>query len=1131
VRFANAQEKPPEEGSGKTVEMLPAPTDWERLIYLPYKNLKVVFDKEGAAVFMPYGQFLKMWDKLRVGDPRDPARPSVNAVITEAAYTGKIAGDIAQIEAALTIQVLGKPWVEVPIQFGDAAIGKVTSTDDKVLLQATGNGTYALLFPKAGEHKVKLELSAKIRTSPDGRSIEVDCPPSGITSFDLTVPAGDQAVEITPQAVVTPQQTDDKTTRIKANLGATKKIAARWRPRLSTAPQMEVLTTVQNVLDMRIADGLVHTHATLTYQVLRGQVDQLQIAVPLDHRILDVASAGLKSWKAAKEEKSQVVTIDLLGGESKTIVVEVFTERPVPEEPLDLAGVDEAGAYRGIHALGEARENGIVVVGQSADLSLAVQQQSGLVRIEAGEVPEALRRPENQFYKYYTPKFRLQVAVKPVEPRLLVDHRMQLVFRDDELQVLSRLAYTVERAGVFELRFKLPENLKIDRVDCDPMKEFQTPEGEGLLIVVLREKTLGQIGVTISGHRAFDPADKESHPLPLIEPLATARENGIVTVYAPDSLEIIADEKGVQGAQPTRPDGGVAAQVGPARLVSAWGFTRRPEIPVRTERKPTRLTAAVATTIDVRQDLTEVVTIINYAVLYAGTDTFRFAVPEAVAGDVQIESADPAGSPIKQKSRADAAEDGWVAWTVVMQRELTGRIPIRVRYDLKPEQTNKVAQIVVEPLRVLDSPGKTDAAPAIVPAAVSGEITVQKDRALSVSAKGDDLEPIDVRELTLLPQEGNLAYRYFKQPEKLATPFKLGLTATRHEIQEVVETVVAQALVEMVVTEEKVATYRCRYRLKTSERQRLPIELPKDVEILDTFVAGKRVELEKDAEKAESKDRAAFTVNVARATPSDEPFVVTLVFRAPFDKNPLRGRGGNLKLQLSQLGREVKPGYSAVPVQQLRAVVWVPKEFTLVGTPKDFTAEQPTRIDLVAGAVGYSLSTAHLDSWFADSAGAAGTGFAFTTAGRAYTYGRLGAADVIEVSYWRTNWFTWVISGAVAVIAIVLAYTSWENRLSILLLVAFGCAMYALRDADQTLNGIAAARWGIAAMLAYWFIHALNRPRQKPAPAVYTASDPGTAVSSMAAVIPPPSAVAPPAESPPEPPAEPGAPPAGDKAT
>ncbi len=332
--------------------------------------------------------------------------------------------------------------------------------------------------------------------------------------------------------------------------------------------------------------------------------------------------------------------------------------------------------------------------------------------------------------------------------------------------------------------------------------------------------------------------------------LAVARENGLIFVYAPESLEVIADEKGVQGAQPTRPDGSVPLQVATSRLASAWSYTRRPEIPVRTERKPTRLTASVATTINVRQDLTEVTTFVNYLVQFAGIDTFRLAVPEQFAVQVQIESADPAGLPLKQKSRADAAEDGWVVWTVVTQREVTGRVPLRVRYDLKPEQNDKIRKITVEPIRVVDTPGKAADAAPIVPAGISGELTVLKDRSLSVEAQGDDFEPIDVRELTLLPQEGNLAYRYFKQPEKLATPFKLELTATQHEIQEVVETVVAQALVEAVLTEDKVVTFRCRYRLKTSERQRLSIELPKDVEILDSFVAGKRVELEKDAGKA-----------------------------------------------------------------------------------------------------------------------------------------------------------------------------------------------------------------------------------------------------------------------------------------
>lgn len=1099
----SAQDNPSTGDLPKPAETKPTPEDWERLIYLPYKNLRTVFEKEGAAAFMPYGQFLKMWEKLQTTDMKGPTKPPVNAVITEAAYVGKIEKDVAKIEANLTIQVLGKPWVELPIQFGDAAIGKMTASDDKVLLQGTGNGTYALLFPKAGEQKIKLELTTKVRTSPDGRSLELECPASGITNFELSVPAADQTVEVTPQAAVSPVGGDEKITRIKANLGATKKIAARWRPRVSTAPVMEVLTSVQNVLDVRLADGLVHSHATLTYTVLRGQLDQLRIGVPLDHRILDVTAPGMKAWKSAKEEKSQVITVDLLSGDAKSIAVEVHTERPAPQGAFDIAGVAEDGTYRGIHALGEVRENGFLVVGQAADLSLTVDEQSGLVRVEAGEIPEALRRPESQFYKFYTPKLRLLVTAKPVEPRLLADHRTQLVFREDEVQLTSHLTYTVERAGVFELRFAIPEGLKVDRVDCEPMKEFQAPEGMNQLIISLREKTKGQIAVTVTGHIPVDPAKKDFAALPLLEPQGLARENGTIFVFAPEAIEVITDEKKVQGAQPNRPDASQIQAVANARLASAWTYTRKPDIPVRTERKPTRLTASIGTTINIYQDRAEVVSLVNYNVQFAGIDTFRLAVPEAVAENVQIEPVDPSATPVKQKQKAEAAEEGWIPWTVVLQREATGNVAFRVRYDLKLKLEKGDGTLPFSVVRVLDTPGKTEGAPAVALASILGEITVQKDKSLAVAAKGEALEAIDVRELTLLPQEGTLAYRYYKQPEKLADPFTLELSVSKHDIQEVVETVIDRALVEAVVTEDKSVTYRARYRLKSSERQRLAVDLPKDSEILDLLVAGNRVAPEKADAGGSASAWDSYRVNVARKTASDEPFVLSIVFRAPFKDSPLRGRGGNLRLNLPRIGGANAADTHKIALQELRIAVWVPKEFSLVGTPSGFTPDQTTHFDLIRGAIGYAPGTTNLDQWFGDQSSGL---FAFTTSGRAYQYHKLGAADGVEVSYWKTSWYTWVVSIALAAIGAILAWTSWENRLTLLLIAGFAAAMYGLRDADQTLNLLAAARYGLLAMLAYWLIRAVTRPRLATSSVAFIPGDPKTAVSALGAVIPPPSA-------------------------
>ncbi|WP_339910604.1 hypothetical protein, partial [Symmachiella dynata] len=180
--------------------------DWERLIYLPYKNLKQVFEKETATVFMPYSQYLKLWAGKTIPDD-DSEKPPIEAVISRADYRGKVVNDLVKIEAVFTMQVLGKPWAEVPLKFGDAAVGKMTASNERILLRGTGEGTYALLLPEKGEHTVTLELVSRIRTSPDGRSFSLQCPTVGITNFDLEIPAADQTVEVTPHLVSTPIKT------------------------------------------------------------------------------------------------------------------------------------------------------------------------------------------------------------------------------------------------------------------------------------------------------------------------------------------------------------------------------------------------------------------------------------------------------------------------------------------------------------------------------------------------------------------------------------------------------------------------------------------------------------------------------------------------------------------------------------------------------------------------------------------------------------------------------------------------------------------------------------------------------------------------------------------------------------
>ena len=140
------------------------------------------------------------------------------------------------------------------------------------------------------------------------------------------------------------------------------------------------------------------------------------------------------------------------------------------------------------------------------------------------------------------------------------------------------------------------------------MKQFDVSPDKTLLTVSMREKTQGSVFVTITATRPRDPAaEKTDQTLPILEPQNVELENGKVQVYAPDAIEVNTDAEKVVAVQPDPAP--QAEAVANARLVSSWIYNHRPiEIPVHTVRKPTRLTAIVATKADVKQGQVEVTT-------------------------------------------------------------------------------------------------------------------------------------------------------------------------------------------------------------------------------------------------------------------------------------------------------------------------------------------------------------------------------------------------------------------------------------------------------------------------------------------------------------------------------------------
>lgn len=1093
-QLAAAQDPNPATATNPATAPEDAPPVAEQRVYLPYRALRTVFEKHGAAVFMPFQEYLKLWEQTLGRGLRPAEGPPVGGVITSAQYAAIAEKDLVRIQAEFDVQVLQSGWVELPVRFGQAAIGSVSAEPGPVLLRGTGEGEYALLFSQSGRHKVRMELSTRVITAPEGRSFDLQIPTVGITTFQLTVPDADQTIELQPKLLQQAAPSEPNTTRINASLGSTGQVTARWHPRVGTRPDMELLASATSATAVSVEDGLLHADAYFTVEVLRGQLERLRVAVPTGHRILDVASsAGVKEWTVAEEAGRQVITVELLSRQGGKIPLEVHTERPVQAEPFDVAGLEGEVAH-GLHLLDVLRESGQLALKAGVDLTLNVTTQQGLARIDEAEVDPRIKRPGASFFKFYTPQCRLTATVKPVEPRLLVNHLAEITIETDRIKLDSTLTYTIERAGVFELRFSVPEGLTIENVTCESFKHFDVSADGRTLTVSLREGKLGSLAVRVQGirKRGEVAAASEEFVAPLLEPQGVEVETGQLWILAPESLEIITDSAQITGFQPDRGDA-VSPQA-PLRLVSAWTFHRRPvNLSGKIVAKPTRLTANVATQLEVKSGQVQVDARLDYLVEYAGLDVFRFAVPEGVADRVQISLADGDAAPIREKSRGEV-EDGWVTWTVVLQREVTGAVRLKVLYDLPTTtEANAAAETATVALpRIVDPYDAAEDDPrrrSISVARVTGEVTARKDRALSVTATatGGDVETIDVRELTGLPQDGFVAFRYYKQPVEAQ------LSASKFDIQAVMKTVVSRGLVEVVLDRTGQAMFRCRYQVKTSERQRLQIDLPQEIEPLGVFVDRKSIALEKNTDAKAPDGWDSYYVNVARTKSSDEPFLLSVQYRLRYTRPPFQSRAGKLEwLRFPLIGGSNE---GTAPIQQFRVQVWTPDEFALVGTPRNFETEHEPRLRELLLTGGPVAVGDNYQQWIGDDAPGV---FDFPTEGHSYRYTNLGGRDRMALTWWHLPFFTWIVSGALVLIAIVLRNTTWENKLTLLILAAFLAAVVATQDADLVLHSLAVASYGLVALVGLWVVHGLLRRSKKGR---YQGPPPAT---PPAAVIPPP---------------------------
>ena len=879
--FASAQEPPP---VPPVAPVPPKVITKEQTIFIPFDKLEEVFAGQEQGVFLPYREFLEMWNKVNLPEKLKKTEPPVDGVVAGASYVGKVDGDLAEIKAKVNFEALKDGWSQIPLGT-DLALAEAKTT---ALLNAAG-GTQTIIFPKKGAYTLDAVIFGKVTRDKGRATLPLKLPGTAVSQFELTIPEKGLEFTITPASAFSAAEQGEGT-KLAVYFGASQQVTIAWVKK-GGETALPALLFADAQTDVRVTAGALRTDVTMSYRILRSGVSSFQFEVPAGTQVLGVTGQGIKEWKPLADAAGgkQVIEVTLHAPAKDTYQLRLTLESA-------LGALPQKPALPMVTALKVERQSGTVTVNADAELvvepsDLQSLTQQGVALAKDGKSQPGLVGS----YRYLRLPYAGVLSVTEAKPQVEVSSNTLLTIGTETLTLNAGFVYTVKKAGIFGVQIELPPGYANEEA-TGQMIESSTVAvtgGKRVMSVKFKSRQIGAVQLWVNADSPRKNAG-EPVPVPVFNPLAVERHDAKLGLAIHVSLKANTTDKGDMREEDIRNLEGMDVK-NPAQTPLTLGFRYRtqaaenvaavkPALVAFELRKP-RVSADVLTLLDVRETLTRHSWIVNYNVEFAGVNEFSVEVPKVIADDLQIE-----GANIKERIKTDAKDaagqpTGAVVWRVVLQDKVLGAHTLTFSHD-EARAEQKPGVVLPVALHEVKTPGIFRE---------TGQVAVLKDGNLEFTktdAKG--LETIDPKELnTALQRDGIfLAYKYSQHPVSLS------LSVSKNLYLDVPQAIVTSAQLTSVIAEDAAETTEVIYWVKNNSQQFFSIQLPsrggKQARLLsDAFVNGEPQQPSKRPDRnevlirlpARQENNAEFPVRFVYEVPSAKPGE-KLGWRGSFDLEP-----------------------------------------------------------------------------------------------------------------------------------------------------------------------------------------------------------------------------------------------------
>ncbi|MDB4733176.1 hypothetical protein OAF42_01900 [Planctomicrobium sp.] len=729
--------------------------------------------------------------------------------LTETSLQGDLHanGDSIHFQLRGTVHV-SEPNAELTILSGNAAVSEVP-TDAKYRLRLASEkdkSVYNLVFPEVGTFPVTLNFVAALGHSAEGvRSVDFTVAASAVVPLTLNGLGANLEFQ-RDQAAVVPLLSNDSWLGF---LPATGRAKLLWKTARQTGEGKLFFSTTGRI-ESHVGAGLLRQEHVIDYQVLQGELNQVQILLQGPGEILDVQGKHIVAWNVSSQGDDRQLEVILSQPIKSTEQIKVRSQTPLDAFPVRVEGLR-------LNPIGALRHSGYLRLSNIGSVRLEPTDLSGMTQLSPEQFPgDAIEARQVFVYRFPASDHSFAVVADRIEPEVNISELVLYQLSETDRVIKADVELDVREAAIREWEFNIPADYSVVSVTGASIADYiagsTVTDGRRNLKVLFSQDVSGRQLVTLHLEKN-EPATAGDWILQPIEYPGVKTVRGAIGIVGAPGFRVSVGETQLLVEKPLSYFPKPAPHLQQAFRIRepGWSATMQVELLDRS------VQADVFHLYSLSQETVYGSALINYFVAGAPVSEWKIAVPKS-SGNIIVDG---------QDIRSYRREDDQLI--VSLHQPVMGAYTLLVTFEQKPDKSEE-----------------TFRAGEVLPVGVQGE----RGYVQVVSPLQVEIETVSISEemLKLDPLELPAEFRLLSAAPPLGTwqytdrPFDLNLKVNWFQPGSTLNQVVEYSEANSRVSQDGELVTDVLYYVKSRGQSTLKIKIPAEpVRLWEISVNGRPV--------------------------------------------------------------------------------------------------------------------------------------------------------------------------------------------------------------------------------------------------------------------------------------------------